>query len=278
MTIESDDAAWARAHRACFQVLPLVEMRREREDAGRLHRRPTRPCPWTRRRATSGSRSEAHLGPPARDRRVSPPREREHRASRSNPADRGLPARGKRDGARGRAAGARRPRRRVLQTLIRRRGKRMSAVEGSSRRWGFGRTTGETSGHISARMRSALSESLPGLRLVREYQLGWLRGDVSRASPRRLSAPRRHRRRLARRAPRRPACTRASSRARVLALLQLAAHRGHRHLRDLAGDRHVARRDRRRGHGAASPRSPPPRRSSWRLIAFAAWAFGAGAS
>ena len=27
MTTESDDAAWARTHRACFQVLPLVEMR-----------------------------------------------------------------------------------------------------------------------------------------------------------------------------------------------------------------------------------------------------------
>ena len=28
MSIESDDVAWASAHRACFQVLPLVEMRR----------------------------------------------------------------------------------------------------------------------------------------------------------------------------------------------------------------------------------------------------------
>jgi hypothetical protein len=27
MSTESDDAAWARTHRACFQVLPLVEMR-----------------------------------------------------------------------------------------------------------------------------------------------------------------------------------------------------------------------------------------------------------
>jgi hypothetical protein len=27
MSTESDDAAWARAHRACFQVGPLVEMR-----------------------------------------------------------------------------------------------------------------------------------------------------------------------------------------------------------------------------------------------------------
>ena len=28
MSIESDDVAWATAHRACFQVLPLVEMRK----------------------------------------------------------------------------------------------------------------------------------------------------------------------------------------------------------------------------------------------------------
>lgn len=27
MTAESDDAAWARTHRACFQIAPLVEMR-----------------------------------------------------------------------------------------------------------------------------------------------------------------------------------------------------------------------------------------------------------
>jgi len=27
MSTESEDVAWARAHRACFQVLPLVEMR-----------------------------------------------------------------------------------------------------------------------------------------------------------------------------------------------------------------------------------------------------------
>jgi hypothetical protein len=27
MSTESDDAAWARAHRACFQVGPLIEMR-----------------------------------------------------------------------------------------------------------------------------------------------------------------------------------------------------------------------------------------------------------
>ncbi len=31
MSTESDDAAWARAHRACFQVAPLVEMREKQK-------------------------------------------------------------------------------------------------------------------------------------------------------------------------------------------------------------------------------------------------------
>ena len=55
----------------------------------------------------------------------------------------------------------------------------MSAAEGRLKAMGLRRTTGETSGHrVSARVRSVLSDSLPGLRLLRQYQLGWLRGDV----------------------------------------------------------------------------------------------------
>ena len=95
MSIESDDAAWARAHRACFQVGPLVEMRGSQKIQVGFTIDLYAALPVDK--AAGAERSEgvqAPLGAPAHDHRVAPPAGGEHGARGDRaPADRGLPAR-----------------------------------------------------------------------------------------------------------------------------------------------------------------------------------------
>ncbi len=76
MSTESDDAAWARAHRACFQVGPLVEMRgKERLQVGFTVDLYAGPPHGQGARGRAKRRSFPPLGAPANDRRVLVPPE-----------------------------------------------------------------------------------------------------------------------------------------------------------------------------------------------------------
>ena len=120
----------------------------------------------------------------------------------------------------------------------------------------------ERSTGLSARLRSVV----PALRWLRGYDRGWLRGDVvagitlaAYLLPAGLGDAS-----LANLPPEAGLYACLFCGPGLLAVLQLAAHRDHRHLRDLAAGRRVARRDRGRRPVALRRAGGRRRRCWWR--------------
>ena len=268
-------AAWARAHRACFQNAPLIEVvKGERVQVGfslTLYvAAPLEDAPGPQRGAAIGSLWD-ELKALAED--VAPLEERTARVQLEQaarvvlrPENEFKPEVGLTFHLFPRGA-ARRPASRTPTATSWRPWKSGSSRSASSR---GGRSVGQApAGPAPAGM---LSGSLPGLRLLRDYPSGALRGDVvagvvlaAYLLPASLGDAS-----LAGLPPQAGLYSCLFAGLVFWLVLQLAAHRDQRHVRDLAAPRHLARRAGRRrrdalrrarlGHGPAGrcTRASPP--------------------